>query len=115
MEQPAARDVTHEARRGRRNARALDARADIIEHRGRVPALFRELRVEPLAENFHGRPQARRGFHLVEKGERVVQRLRSQRPAFFRVRLERRGPFAQPANLGAQLLDHAIRRAASTA
>src|SRR3954451_880139 len=115
MEQPAAGDVAHEARRSRRNTRPLDARADIVEHRGRFPALFRELRIEAFAEDLSGGPQARRRFDLIEKCERMFERLGAQLAASAGVRFQRRRGFAKPANLGAELLNHAIRRAASTA
>jgi hypothetical protein len=45
----------------------------------------------------------------------MVERLPAERAARIGVGLQRRGGLAQPADLGAELVDHAIRRAASTA
>ena len=94
----------------------LDAGADIIEHRRRVPARLGEFRIEPLAEGFLGRAQGRRGFDPVEKGERMIERLLAERAALVGVGLERARLRAQRLDLPPQLVDHpAIRRAASSA
>ena len=45
----------------------------------------------------------------------MVERLAAKYAALVAVGLQQRGGFAQPPDFGAQLVDHAIRRAASTA
>jgi hypothetical protein len=67
------------------------------------------------AEDLGPWPVARSGFDVIPISERVVERLPAELAAAFGVRLQRRGGLAQPLALGAKLVDHAIRRAASTA
>ncbi len=115
MEQPAARNVAHEARRRSRDARPLDAGPDIIEDGRGIPAAIREFRIERLAEDLRRGPQAWRGFDLVEKGESVVERQPAERTASIRVGLQRASRLAKPSDFRPKLIDHAINRAASTA
>ncbi len=79
MEQPAARDVGHEHRRGGREARAVDALGNIVEHARRIAALLVEFRVEPLGEDFRPRPIGRGSRDLIEIGEDMIERLLAKR------------------------------------
>ncbi len=111
----ASRDIRHETGAGGCEPRPVDARTDVVEHGSGIPALLRKFGIEPLAEDFRPGTVARRVLDLVPIGECVIHRLESDRATFIRVGFERRCGFAQPFDLGAKLVDHAIRRAASTA
>jgi hypothetical protein len=117
MEQTAAWDVAHEARRGRCDARSLDTVADISKDRGGIPALFSEFRIESLAERLRCWPQARCRLNLIQEDERVIKRLRPELPTAGAIGLQWGRRIAQAADLGPKVLEHqpAISRAASTA
>ena len=108
MEQPAARDIAHEARRGGRDARA--ARCTRRHNRASrprpCPASVNSGSSRSPKTSVAGR---RLGavLDLVEEGERMVERLRSQAPGVRQSPARAaRARFAQPADLGAQLVDH---------
>ena len=111
----AAGNVRHEPRRRGREARLIDTCGDIVEGRGGVPALLRKLRFEALAEDLRPRPITGCALDLVPISECVSERLFPKGSARVCIRLQRSSGIAQPPDLRAQLVNHAIRRAASTA
>jgi hypothetical protein len=75
VDQPSARDIGHEAWTRGRETRRIDARTHVIENRSRIATLFRELRIEPLAEDFGPRAVAGCSLDLIPILENMVERL----------------------------------------